>query len=193
VCVLSFGGRGSERRGQDAASRSGYRRRRRRRCHRPAGWLQFAIRSVGMALVLGLMAETGRKLSELVSELPSYTIVKDKYTIDSTRLPSLFDGLTRHWPDAKKDDTDGLRLEWADRWVHVRPSDAGADHPSKSRRHRRKQRPERCVRIGGKIVEIRGSTHRTMNIEPILCSRGREDEEPTRRSFKENPMKQLIW
>ena len=77
---------------------------------------------IGMALVLGLMAETGRKLSELVSELPSYTIVKDKYTIDSTRLPSLFDGLTRHWPDAKKDDTDGLRLEWADRWVHVRPS-----------------------------------------------------------------------
>ncbi|MGL4550919.1 MAG: phosphoglucosamine mutase [Gemmataceae bacterium] len=77
---------------------------------------------IGMALVLGLMADTGRKLSELVSELPAYTIVKDKYTVDASGLPGLYEALTKRWPEAKADRADGLRLDWSDRWVHVRPS-----------------------------------------------------------------------
>jgi phosphomannomutase len=77
---------------------------------------------VGMALVLNLMAETGRKLSELVAELPAYHIVKDKYTVARDRLPRLFEALVARWPDAKANRLDGLRLDWADRWVHVRPS-----------------------------------------------------------------------
>src|SRR5713226_1029736 len=36
---------------------------------------------IGMGLILNLMAETGRKLSDLVAELPEYHIVKDKYTV----------------------------------------------------------------------------------------------------------------
>ena len=39
---------------------------------------------IGMGLILNLMAETGRKLSELVAELPTYHIVKDKYTVRAT-------------------------------------------------------------------------------------------------------------
>jgi phosphomannomutase len=77
---------------------------------------------VGMAMVLHLMAETGKKLSELVSELPAYTIIKDKYAVSADRLPALFDALVRKWPEAKVNRDDGLRLDWADRWVHVRPS-----------------------------------------------------------------------
>ncbi len=76
----------------------------------------------GMALVLELMAETNRKLSELVAELPVYHIVKEKLTIGADRLPALFDALTRRWPEAKIDRLDGLRFDWPDRWVHVRPS-----------------------------------------------------------------------
>jgi phosphomannomutase len=77
---------------------------------------------VGMALVLNLMAETHRSLSELVAELPVYHIVKDKYAVPRDRLPALFDALLARWPDARADRLDGLRLDWADRWVHVRPS-----------------------------------------------------------------------
>jgi phosphomannomutase len=77
---------------------------------------------IGMALILGLMAETGRKLSELVNELPRYAIVKDKYTVTPERLPSLFEALTTRWPEAKVNRDDGLRLDWADRWVQVRAS-----------------------------------------------------------------------
>jgi phosphomannomutase len=77
---------------------------------------------IGMGLVLQLLTETGRRLSELVNELPAYTIVKDKYTVDAAGLPALYEALIRRWPEAKADHTDGLRLDWADRWVHVRPS-----------------------------------------------------------------------
>lgn len=77
---------------------------------------------VGMASVLSLMAETGRKLSELVAELPAYAIVKDKCVIDRARLPEALGRLTARWPEASSDTTDGLRVDWPDRWVHVRPS-----------------------------------------------------------------------
>jgi phosphomannomutase len=77
---------------------------------------------VGMALILSLMAETNRKLTELIAELPVYTIVKEKYELDRGRLGELFERLSARWPEAKTDRTDGLRVEWPDRWVHVRAS-----------------------------------------------------------------------
>jgi phosphomannomutase len=77
---------------------------------------------IGMGLVLNLMAETGRKLSELVAELPVYHIVKDKYTVPREQLPALYESLTKRWPEAAVNRLDGLRLDWPDRWLHVRPS-----------------------------------------------------------------------
>jgi phosphomannomutase len=77
---------------------------------------------IGMGLILNLVADTGRKLSELVAGLPTYTIVKEKYTIDRSRLPALFSSLKKHWHKAATNEIDGLRLDWNDRWVHVRPS-----------------------------------------------------------------------
>ncbi len=77
---------------------------------------------IGMGLVLNLMADTGKKLSELVAELPAYRIVKDKYRVDRQRLPALFAALEKRWPQAKANRLDGLRLDWADHWVHVRTS-----------------------------------------------------------------------
>ncbi len=77
---------------------------------------------IGMGLVLNLMAETGRKLSELAAELPAYHIVKDKYAVPAGRLPQLFEALAARWPEAVVNRVDGLRLDWADCWLHVRPS-----------------------------------------------------------------------
>ena len=84
------------------------------------GWVRDPF--IGMGLILNLLAESGKKLSDLVAGLPAYSIVKDKVTIDRDRLPSLFAALTKHWPEARVDRLDGLRLDWSDRWVHVRPS-----------------------------------------------------------------------
>jgi phosphomannomutase len=77
---------------------------------------------IGMGLILNLMAQTGKKLSELVAELPVYHIIKDKYHVASERLPDLYAALQKRWPEAKTNSLDGLRLDWPDRWVHVRPS-----------------------------------------------------------------------
>lgn len=84
------------------------------------GWVRDPF--IGMGLVLDLMAETQQKLSQLVAGLPSYTIVKDKYDMPRDRLPWLNATLQRRWPEARANTLDGLRLDWADRWVHVRPS-----------------------------------------------------------------------
>jgi phosphomannomutase len=77
---------------------------------------------IGMGLILSLMAETGRPLSELAVELPGYQIVKEKYPAPRQRLPELFAALRKRWPEAAVNEDDGLRLDWADRWVQVRPS-----------------------------------------------------------------------
>jgi phosphomannomutase len=77
---------------------------------------------IGMGMILDLMAKTGKKLSELVAELPRYHIVKDKYTVPRELLPELYRRLQSAHADATANTVDGLRLDWADRWVHIRPS-----------------------------------------------------------------------
>jgi phosphomannomutase len=97
---------------------------------------------IGMGLVLNLLAETDRKLSEVVANLPAYAIVKDKYTVERERLPRLFAVLEERWTDARANRLDGLRLDWPDRWLHVRPSNtepivrviAEAPRPDEARR-----------------------------------------------------------
>ena len=84
------------------------------------GWVRDPF--IGMGLILSLLAETKKPLSKLADELPAYTIIKDKYQVDRARLPELFRALKGRWPDAAANEGDGLRLDWSDRWVHVRPS-----------------------------------------------------------------------
>jgi phosphomannomutase len=84
------------------------------------GWVRDPF--IGMGLVLNLMADTGKKLSELVAELPAYHIVKDKYEVPRERLPKLEKDLISRYTEAKVNRVDGLRLDWEDRWLHVRPS-----------------------------------------------------------------------
>jgi phosphomannomutase len=84
------------------------------------GWVRDPY--IGMGLILQLLADTGKTVSQLVAELPSYTIVKDKYTVAKELLPKLNADLEARWPEAKANRVDGLRLDWPDRWLHVRSS-----------------------------------------------------------------------
>jgi phosphomannomutase len=77
---------------------------------------------VGAALLLQLLHEEGRSLSEVVGDLPRYAIVKDKMERPNVSLGVVYDALASFFPDAAPDTQDGLRLTWPDRWVHVRPS-----------------------------------------------------------------------
>ena len=77
---------------------------------------------IGVALMLQLLVEEGRPLSAIAGELPQYVIVKDKLDRPAAPLEAVYEALTAAFPDAAADRQDGLRLSWADRWVHVRPS-----------------------------------------------------------------------
>ena len=77
---------------------------------------------VAAALLLQLLHEEGRPLSEIVADLPKYVIVKDKLDRPSASLATVYDALRAAFPDAAADMQDGLRLAWPDRWVHIRPS-----------------------------------------------------------------------
>jgi phosphomannomutase len=77
---------------------------------------------VGAALLLQLMCEEAQPLSQLKASRPQYVIVKDKLDRPSGDLGAVYEALRDAFPDASADRQDGLRLDWSDRWVHLRPS-----------------------------------------------------------------------
>ncbi|MBB6429735.1 phosphoglucosamine mutase [Algisphaera agarilytica] len=78
---------------------------------------------VGMALVLEMLAQRKISLSSIVAATPSYAIVKDKLELPTREQadPTLV-WTAQHYADQKVDTQDGVRVDWEDRWVHVRPS-----------------------------------------------------------------------
>ena len=77
---------------------------------------------VGMALVLELLAGQGQPLSRIVDALPRYAIVKDKTAIDPQVQDHFVAALQQRYQDQRIDLQDGVRIDWPDRWVHVRAS-----------------------------------------------------------------------
>ncbi|MEO8449806.1 MAG: phosphoglucosamine mutase [Gemmatimonadota bacterium] len=76
---------------------------------------------MGVALILQYLTIEKRPLSLSVGAYPKYRIVKAK-SPRGKDLPSTYQAMRGRFADAVADDRDGLRLSWADRWVHVRPS-----------------------------------------------------------------------
>lgn len=76
---------------------------------------------VGVALILQLLVQSGQTVSGLVAASPRYHIVKAKAPRGADLAPA-YQALRKRFADATVDDRDGLRLSWADRWVHFRPS-----------------------------------------------------------------------
>jgi phosphomannomutase len=80
---------------------------------------------VAAALILQLLAETGKPLSELAAAIGGpYVIVKEKLPRPAQPLDAVYDALSARFPDAVADRQDGLRLDWPARrsWAHLRPS-----------------------------------------------------------------------
>jgi phosphomannomutase len=77
---------------------------------------------LGAALILQLLLEEGKTVSEIVASYPRYSIVKDKLDRPSAPLDTVYATLRKAFTDAEVDTQDGLRLTWPDRWVHIRPS-----------------------------------------------------------------------
>ena len=77
---------------------------------------------VAATLALALLAGRAVTVSALVDSAPRYTIVKAKVPRPSGSLERCYVALSAVLKGAAEDRQDGLRLAFADRWVHVRPS-----------------------------------------------------------------------
>lgn len=78
---------------------------------------------VGMALVLQLMAETGKTISQLVGEIGSYYMSKDKFDVEHNQVQQILDCIKETFADAQIDTTDGYRFVFMNGdWIHARAS-----------------------------------------------------------------------
>ena len=77
---------------------------------------------ISMALVLELMADTGKTLSELVNEIGGYYVDKAKVNADKEQAKLIIEKAKAIFTDAKIDTTDGCRFDFSDGWLHLRTS-----------------------------------------------------------------------
>lgn len=86
---------------------------------------QFRFVYDGIASMLGIlsfMAESGKTLSRILSEYPEYSIVKGQIPLVTKRIPRLLMDLREQYSNGVANTSDGLRVDWEDRWFHVRVS-----------------------------------------------------------------------
>ena len=77
---------------------------------------------VGATMVLNRMSQTENTLSEIHRTLPIFKIVKDKISVDTIDSNELIDKVSNLFNDADKNDLDGIKFTWDDKWVHLRRS-----------------------------------------------------------------------
>lgn len=77
---------------------------------------------VAMAQVLDAMAAGGKSVSQLAAEIPHYDIHKTTIEIERSNIPKLFAKLEEVFADGNASKMDGLRVDWSDKWILVRPS-----------------------------------------------------------------------
>ena len=77
---------------------------------------------VSMALVLELLAKRKCTVSDAVQSIPRYAIVKEKFPMDPRMVGQLGPRLNKCFASQQIDEQDGVRIDYSDRWIHVRPS-----------------------------------------------------------------------
>ncbi len=75
-----------------------------------------------MLAVMSRMVEEQRPLAEIVNSYPRYSICKGQVPLVTQRIPALLTELRDLYSDGQVNSLDGLRVEWPDRWFHVRVS-----------------------------------------------------------------------
>lgn len=81
---------------------------------------------VGIALFLSNLAHKGVKVSELRKEYPDYFIAKKRIDLTpSTDVDAILEKVKAMFdaqPDATVNDVDGVKIDFPDKWVHLRKS-----------------------------------------------------------------------
>lgn len=78
---------------------------------------------VGIALFLSLLAERGLTLTQLRATLPTYFIAKNRIDLTpSTDIDSILARVKEIYANEQVTDIDGVKIDFADKWVHLRKS-----------------------------------------------------------------------
>jgi len=78
---------------------------------------------VGVALFLTLLAKSGNKVSELKKTYPQYCIAKNKIELTpEIDVDALLEAMKEKYASENVTDIDGVKIDFADSWVHLRKS-----------------------------------------------------------------------
>lgn len=77
----------------------------------------------GVVLVLSLLAKSGKPLSTLKAEYPTYFMVKDKIALTpDIDLVKILQQMEEKYKHENYNTIDGLKIDFPDKWVHLRKS-----------------------------------------------------------------------
>ncbi|MDE7335747.1 MAG: phosphoglucosamine mutase, partial [Muribaculaceae bacterium] len=78
---------------------------------------------VGVALFLTLMAKSGKKVTELKAGYPPYAIAKNKIELTpEINVDAILAAVKEKFASEEITDIDGVKIDFADKWVHLRKS-----------------------------------------------------------------------
>lgn len=78
---------------------------------------------VGVALFLTLLAKSGKTVSQLRATYPAYEIVKMKLVLEpTTDVDAILAAVKARYANEQITDIDGVKIDFADGWVHLRKS-----------------------------------------------------------------------
>ena len=78
---------------------------------------------VGVALFLTMLAKSGKKVSEIRASLPEYCIAKTKVELTpDINVDAILEEVKKHYAAEKLTTIDGVKIDFADSWVHLRKS-----------------------------------------------------------------------
>ena len=78
---------------------------------------------VGVALFLTLLAKSGKKVSELKKQYPAYAIAKNKVELTpDVDVDAILKAIKAKYASEKITDIDGVKIDFANSWVHLRRS-----------------------------------------------------------------------
>ena len=78
---------------------------------------------VGIALILTYMAKLGKKASEMRAMYPQYYIAKNRIDLNpGTDIIGILNKVKEMYKDEQVTDIDGVKIDFPDKWVHLRKS-----------------------------------------------------------------------
>jgi len=107
---------------------------------------------IGILNVINCMRRTNKPLSRLADELPHYDMMKEKVTIgDRGALPHIYTSLINAFPQGTVNEIDGLRIDFDNAWVHIRPSNT-----------------EPCMRIIAEARSVKKVSHLMKSVHAVV-------------------------